>query len=196
MLIIEGCDDLGKTTLANKIVDAVCKHSDFPAYYNHMTRPPKSFNFCTDYVERMSKYAVQDRFHLGGIVYHNAIRAAALKWIEGHLLLHHSMVIVLYSNDMAWYEERLVKSERGQMYNIPQMLSFAQTWKIVAENEAIHKDFVYCIDRDEELLNDAQVADIAAHWMDKLDFSLRLNPQGYAEYAAQGNVRGGYRHAV
>lgn len=64
MLLLEGCDGVGKTTLAKRLVKELDGH-----IYAHFTRLPRDFDRYWGYRERMSTHVVQDRFHLSEIVY-------------------------------------------------------------------------------------------------------------------------------
>jgi hypothetical protein len=70
----------------------------------------------------MSKFAVQDRFHIGGIVWHDAIPQAQLDIIEGRLRALGSMTIVMYASDQAWYEKRIKEDTRGNMLSFESMV--------------------------------------------------------------------------
>lgn len=68
MLIVEGADCVGKTTLCKALL---CEYDlQSQGYvYSHFTRLPRGFDYYWGYVERMSRRIVQDRFHLSEIVY-------------------------------------------------------------------------------------------------------------------------------
>ena len=152
MLVIEGPDNLGKTTAAHRLVNicavrasdtarfwnehAECEEPEcecrkvvpttlpYPVFYSHMSRPNCAFNFFTHYQERITTYGVQDRFHLGGIVWHeNAICDSTLQQIESWLTRVGSMVVVFYCSDEDWYRERLKTSNRIEMFDIDTILA-------------------------------------------------------------------------
>lgn len=120
MLIIEGADCLGKTTFINALIkranEMIEEHDlPFPIFYSHMSRPNCAFDFFDDYKDMITTFAVQDRFHLGGIVWHDAIPQERLEIIEGWLRAVGSMVIVLYASDTRWYEKWLTNDKRGNL---------------------------------------------------------------------------------
>lgn len=139
MFIIEGSDNLGKTTAAKRMVELAAEYvhehpftkllpgnltetsytyHSFPLYYTHMSRPCECFDFFNDYNDMSSKYAVQDRFHLGGLIWHkDKITPASLSIIEGRLLALGSMVCVFYASDKWWFEDRQRSDERKQMFD-------------------------------------------------------------------------------
>lgn len=173
MFIIEGPDDLGKTTFANKVVKRVNESGlPYPAYYSHMTRPPVSFNFSTDYVDRMSVYGVQDRFHLGGIVYHERINPENLNWIKGQLAIRNSFVLLMYTTDFDWYEQRLKDSHRDQMYDCTAMMKFVHRWAELAN--PVHCCSTLKLSRDLEYAPDNIVNLLTDKWLERLKFGAAL----------------------
>lgn len=142
MLIIEGSDCLGKTTFANLLVSEAArryKHlteeARFPIFYSHMSRPNSGFDFFDHYTDMMTRFAVQDRFHIGGIVWHNKIKQPALDIIEGRLRALGSMTIIMYASDLEWYEKRLKNDERGNMLSIKNMLNANEWFRNLVHNE-------------------------------------------------------------
>lgn len=62
MLIVEGTDLVGKTTLCQKLVKRL--NTQIGGYqYQHFTRLPEGWDYYWSYVNRMSRRIVQDRFH-------------------------------------------------------------------------------------------------------------------------------------
>lgn len=64
MLIVEGADLAGKTTLCQQLLKSLPDH-----VYSHYTRLPDGHDGFWHYVQSASKYHVQDRFHLSEVVY-------------------------------------------------------------------------------------------------------------------------------
>lgn len=64
MIIVEGTDRVGKTTLCKKLLERLPTH-----IYSHSTKPPKDFDYYWGYIDRISPNVVQDRFHMGEVVY-------------------------------------------------------------------------------------------------------------------------------
>jgi hypothetical protein len=131
MFIIEGGDSLGKTSLARKICIEANKRREFAQItYSHMSRPDlNTFDFCYDYVKMINMYSVQDRFHLGGLVYHNTkdkeyFPREKLHFVEGHLRTNGAFILLLTTSDADWYEEKLKSENREQMYDIDKMLEY------------------------------------------------------------------------
>jgi thymidylate kinase len=64
MLIVEGPDGVGKTVLCKKLLERLPDH-----IYSHFSRPPKVFDQYWGWADRVHPLLVQDRFHLGELVY-------------------------------------------------------------------------------------------------------------------------------
>ncbi len=62
MIVLEGADGVGKTTLARAIAEAL------NLKVRHMSRPDDDFDHVSGYMSLVGKH-VQDRFHLGSVVY-------------------------------------------------------------------------------------------------------------------------------
>lgn len=70
MLIIEGTDLVGKTTLCKTLVDELNSLECLGGYdYRHLSRLPPLWDFYYSYVSRMSRRVVQDRFHDSELAY-------------------------------------------------------------------------------------------------------------------------------
>lgn len=69
MLIIEGSDKLGKTTLAHAIVKEANSRRKYPALYGHFTKLPDTWDAESDYRRYVSPWTVMDRFHMSDPVY-------------------------------------------------------------------------------------------------------------------------------
>lgn len=115
MLIIEGTDGVGKTTLAKELLKALPTH-----IYAHFTRLPQEFDYFWGYVERMSQHVVQDRFHISEVAYsyargdqpHFDIETARL--LDGKLRLLGAYTVVITA------DEDLISQrwDPSQMYNL------------------------------------------------------------------------------
>lgn len=117
MLIIEGADCLGKTT-AIQAMRKLTKDWNPPVLYSHMGRPAESFDFFKEYKPLITRYTIQDRFHLGGIVWHkNKITFESLRIIQSWLRLEGSVLIVFIATDYRWYEKKLKEDTRGNLFD-------------------------------------------------------------------------------
>lgn len=134
MLIIEGPDCVGKTTLAKQLLEYLPRH-----IYTHFTRLPEGFDYYWDYVDRMSRYIIQDRFHLSEVVYSTAIgrecRLDELTYgmIDAKLRMLGGMV-VLITADADLIEQRWDKS---QMFSLDKTLIAADKYN------RIYRQYLY-----------------------------------------------------
>ncbi len=123
MLILDGTDNVGKTTLCNKLAVLANEMKPFNEVkfkVNHMTRPDEDFNFFTDYKTLMGQYIIQDRFHFGAIAYHNLCpyNQDQLKFIESWLYRLGSMIIIVHPTSQFYYKTRLNVSRRKEMFDV------------------------------------------------------------------------------
>lgn len=134
MLIIEGADHLGKTTASKSLVKMAADDGFYPIRYSHMSRPNGAFDFLDDYQDMSSKFAVQDRFHLGGMVWHEGkITHSSLKIIEGRLMALGSFCVVMFTSDEAWYRDRLTAHAKSEMFPIDAIMNANRMFKQLAE---------------------------------------------------------------
>ena len=136
MLVIEGSDCLGKTTLAKKIVEKVMNRG-YPAIYSHMGRPNEQiFDFFLSYKKMLNPCAVQDRFHLGGLCYHsNRIFPRQLQIINSWIRSVGGLIIVLYAGDEQRYEQRIREDERENLLSWPILCEGNKIFKYYAQNQ-------------------------------------------------------------
>lgn len=141
MLILEGSDHLGKTTAAKRLVELAAQDARYPARYAHMSRPNSVFNFDSDYDDMMSRYAVQDRFHLGGAVWHEGVlNSAGIFEIDRRLRTYGTLTVVMYTSHESWYRERLVKHGKAELFGVDALLEANRKF---AELSAHHADLSY-----------------------------------------------------
>lgn len=129
MLILEGPDEIGKTTAAKTLVQLAADHADRvlqgihngkarPAFYSHMTRQNSAFDFFYDYQDLMSLHGIQDRFHIGALVYHSAvITEHRFRIVEGWLASLASYTVVMYAGTDKHYMELLDRCKKDQMFD-------------------------------------------------------------------------------
>jgi len=73
MLIIEGSDLVGKTTLIKEICKLADEH-DFPLIPQHFGLLPKSWDYLLDYLPYVIKHTAMDRFILSEVIYGETLR--------------------------------------------------------------------------------------------------------------------------
>jgi hypothetical protein len=120
-------------------------------------------------------YAVQDRFHLGGIVWHHRIEQSRLEYIEGWLKSRGSIVVVLYASDEDWYDKRISEDERGNLLSIQTMCDANREFKYMVEDKhelSVNIDFAWdlkSVDYNEPFYPDEVFIEmVLENWMCKL----------------------------
>jgi len=174
MIIFEGGDQLGKTTACKRLVEMV--GDQIPAWYAHMTRPVPAFNFDRDYVERMNGHAVQDRFHLGSIVWHNGVmNQAKLRGIEHHLDRWRSVIVVVYTKAVRPYEIMLKQNSGREMFDPVDIVRANAIYRSIVERKHQwnpHWDIAIEIeyhDGEWYFINDAILQNIADFWLERIN---------------------------
>lgn len=183
MLIIEGSDNLGKTTAAKRLVELAAQRAKqvkdgqddvYPVRYQHMSRPNHAFNFFTDYQDMVCKYAVQDRFHLGGLVWHkDVINPHSLRIIEGWLHCLGSIVVVFVCSNEEWYKDRLVSSQRVEMFDVSVLVQANRAFQHLASGQHFCKpiiEFVVDVSGPDKFPNDTKLNTILDAWFERLRY--------------------------
>ncbi len=177
MLVIEGADCLGKTILAKKIVKRV-SDIGLPVVYSHMTRPNEDvFDFFLDYKKMLNPCAVQDRFHLGGLAWHEGkISSVRLQIINAWIRSKGGLIVVLYAADEEWYEQRLKKDKRGNMLSIDMMAEANRFYKKFSTKGRMDSDYAFNIspviggrmeDCCPRYVSEHDVAELVEDWVER-----------------------------
>lgn len=167
MLVIEGPDNVGKTVFAKAIVKYVVEHDCHSVMYQHMTRQNGSFNFFEDYKPLINPYAVQDRFHLGGLAYHEGvINVSQLRIIEGWIYGNGGLIILLHASDHRWYEERIHLDNRGNILDLPVMVEANFRYHNMIEKGGPRIDVRWDVS-GEHFPDEAFVESVAEQWIER-----------------------------
>lgn len=159
MLILEGPDLVGKTTLAKKLVAAAHK-AFMPASYTHFSRLPDCWKFPSSYRHYITCYGVCDRFHMSEIAYSEARGDARKLNVEGYRLidtwcrLQGSVTVLIRAKPGVISARYAAKSNsRDEMYKDSVIERANDTYRAIAERSYRG--------RDNELL----VADVDFDWV-------------------------------
>jgi hypothetical protein len=170
MLIIEGPDMIGKTTLCKKLLKELNTTYNMPHIYAHFSKLPKAWDFFWDYIQRMSRNIVQDRFHLSEIVYAHVCRyreggtplyPEKYRLIDAHLRTLGGVTVVL-SAEAEWMEGQLHEKfhVREEMFKADQIMEVNRVfhmlgdgtqpeefqWNYFEDGSGIDIDFHYVMD--------------------------------------------------
>lgn len=132
MIILEGADCTGKTTLAQMLAEKVsamrggnAEGRDWRVFYRHMSRPAPDFDHVGGYLDVSAR--VQDRYHLGAIVYGAIIgggsfpTAARMRVVQRYLRWQGCMTVIMHADRDA-LKKRLVASTKAEMYSVDDIL--------------------------------------------------------------------------
>jgi len=168
-LIIEGSDNLGKTTFAKKLVRYVWDHDKYPCMYSWMTRPnEKTFDFFDSYEMMINPYTIQDRFHFGALAYHkDKISYENLTEIERWIQDAGGFVVLFYAKDKNWYRRYIARDERGNILADDILCKGNSVFTSIASgHHSLRPDFKYAFDiSDKQFVSDENVERIAEIWI-------------------------------
>lgn len=156
MLIIEGSDLTGKTTLCKKLASDI-RLVNRGYVYKHFSRLPSGFNFVGGYFQNAVERSVQDRFHMSEIVYSKArsepvspLDSQDYRLVDAGLRALGSFTVVLVAEPnllMTRYSTR----DRQEMYDLQLILDANSYFADIAVSHEFfdNSDRMYsCIDVD------------------------------------------------
>jgi hypothetical protein len=176
MLVIEGAGRLGKTTAARRLVQMAHDAGFGQAEYRHMRRPPPTFNFGSDYWPMICDHAVQDRFHLGGLAWHNigetGLDEMRVRVIQAKIHAVGGLIVVFTCSDTNWFKEQWLKTQdltkQGVTHEIGVQIDANEyfTWQLADWADQIVEvgpgGFV----------TDQKLSELLAEWMNRRQFAL------------------------
>lgn len=150
MIILEGADCTGKTTLAQALAARMAVvlgggAEDWRSCYRHMSRPEPDFDHVRGYLDVSAR--VQDRYHLGAIVYGAIIgggsfpTAARMRVVQRYLRWQGCMVVILHA-DRSALRKRLVSSTKAEMYSIDDILDANDAYRALIGS--VNRGQPYC----------------------------------------------------
>lgn len=139
MLIVEGSDCVGKSTLVNALCTEL-EYRNFPAIPQHFGLLPKNWNYVIDYLPYINEHTVMDRFILSEVVYGTVLRNGPhitpwqYKFLDGQLRLNGSVTVALFMNTHSystWLEKEYAR--RKQAFNINDLVKVNEAFFDVAD---------------------------------------------------------------
>ncbi len=160
MLIVEGPDLVGKTTLCNALVLEILKITkevdrSIECHVDHFTSADSKLT-PLDYDMRFMPWTVSDRGHVGEFVYGTVCRDGEchlppnkMRIVEGAMLAAGGLLVVVHASSEA-YEYLLAEHHsRGEEFNIEQLREVNAWYARIARREvtvpSILPDFTYCV---------------------------------------------------
>lgn len=134
MICIEGPDAVGKTTFAKKLLKLINERTKGRHVYAHFTRLPEGFDSYWGYIERASRFIVQDRFHMSEVTYAPArgdiprICPETYRLVDAKLRSLGAFTVLIVS-DPDLVEERC---DDTQMFNKEQNKAVAEIYQTIA----------------------------------------------------------------
>jgi len=144
MLIIEGPDLVGKTTLALKL-QAELAARRYRHVYAHFTRLPVAFDKYWDYLPFIQRNVVQDRFYMSRIVYGRVFRnqelctKLELRMLDGRISEVGGMTVVVTADDN-FIRQQYAKKDRDEMYKLDGILKVNHEYARIIENDEMQYD--------------------------------------------------------
>lgn len=131
MLVIEGGDLVGKTTLCYKLNEHLTTHA-----YQHLSKLYYDFNPVIGYIDLASRFSIKDRFHISEAVYADVterdtqVTPNSVRLLEAHLRLL-GMFTVIVTADDCLLEERFNQHKAREMYDLETILRVNERFKII-----------------------------------------------------------------
>jgi thymidylate kinase len=126
VIVIEGTDMMGKTTLAQQLwTHPALQERGYEI--QHLSRLPHGHDRCWHYVQRMNQNAIFDRFYLSEIAYAEAredtfkpFSSEHLRWVHANAQIHGVYTILLLAEPAREVLEPRYRD--GEMYNLDVIL--------------------------------------------------------------------------
>lgn len=155
MLIIEGADLVGKTTLAKALAKKLNSRS-WPHVYQHLSRLPHEWahHAVENYARLCSPYVVRDRFHMSELVYSDARREeptlspGTYRTVDQIVRSYCGFTIVVVATPDLIEERyrREVAGGRAEMYDVERVLLVNQHFTDIATQAGRWRDYSIAFD--------------------------------------------------
>jgi hypothetical protein len=139
-----------------------------PIRYQHMSRPNLAFDFFEDYRDMVSVHAVQDRFHLGALAYHdNVLDEARLRLIESWLQQFASITVLMVAPDEDWYKWHLTHESKQEMFTVDRLMEANRTFLAIAGGTykfPVQFDRIIYVGQEEGYPDDDTMSAVLTRW--------------------------------
>ena len=183
MLIIDGPDMAGKTTLAHALLKRLWenpkKYGNYAAVYEHFSALPPSWQYPKSYLPFIKRYSVMDRFHLSELAYGRVTRAdtmltnQAVRFLEGQLACVGSMTVLITLSDDFLKKQWEAKASRGEMFTLDQVLRVNQMYKCLGDyNPEARVDMAFTVESEADYVtnDEGAMSAILREWTSRLGF--------------------------
>jgi hypothetical protein len=141
MIVIEGADLVGKTTLCEALLkDQRLSRAGF--VYQHLGRLSPNFDHWLDYDKLMGPCMVRDRFHMSEVVYAgvtdrpSSMCPEAYRVVDAKLRLLGALVVTCYVEP--WTVEYRLKRSPQEPFNLEQIQHVNASYRIVAHGGTLN----------------------------------------------------------
>lgn len=177
MLIIEGSDLVGKSTLCQNLVKRL---ADSGHTYSHLSRLPDAFHRYWSYVDRAARFVVQDRFHMSEIVYAEArgdgtsLSPEKYRLVDGFLRGLGAYTIVISCSDDLLVERYKTRAQE-EMYKLELVLNVNSFFRHIGRKcgwknyNAIDVDFACVCTPSNPFVSDNEVEQILKEYRNRQD---------------------------
>lgn len=142
MLILDGADCVGKTTLQRAILEQI-NLQGIPSMGFHLSRPPVGFDIGLQYVMYASHLSVWDRFHISQLAYReldeHPFDATPFQWetLDATLRSRFGAFNVIVVADNAIVSNRFNRAGKEEMYPLDHVLQVNSRFQQLADNGRI-----------------------------------------------------------
>ena len=159
MLIIEGSDLVGKTTLIKELCTEATKRG-FPMIPQHFGLLPDSWNFFGDYLDYIVDTTVMDRFILSEVIYGEILRDGSrinqcdFKALQSNLNYNKAMTVIIAA-EPDFFKEHVHKQfeYRSEVFKEEQICNVNDAFLMVMQTHRIN-EFEIEYDIAHEVQND------------------------------------------
>lgn len=137
MIIVEGPDLVGKTTLAKYLESAIANEMGTGHVYQHLSKLPAGFDFISGHLALVNERSVWDRFHMSELVYSQALRGGISMHLEEYAFMDCAVrmskgLVVLLTGSEELIRER--HSQRDDhMFTLEQILQVNEIYIEIAD---------------------------------------------------------------
>lgn len=183
MLIVEGADEVGKTTMCDTMVKILQERTGEEITSGHMGRRPRNFNYYWGYRRLFRRWHIQDRFHLGEWAYEKA-QERTPRYTRTSLLILHSwllsqgaLVVHVTTKTEEMLRDRLLKNPDDK-FTIPVVLA-------ARSNFIQLTDWCYCVNvittPEEPFPSEIQISGICTAYIERQREVIRLAESRHLE---------------
>jgi len=172
MIIVEGTDLLGKTTLCHALVEHL--NQEMPHIYQHFSKLPECFDWAAHYFPFMTRFVVMDRFYMSrqayGRVFENqyVLSDEEYRILDAALRLVGGFTVVCLSNEKTIRERHAAMSpDRSEMYDVDGICKVNAQFADIVHGTMWDYDFDYVITSPQEGWPADHVKEIVEQYLDR-----------------------------